>query len=207
MTTRPILFSAPMVRALLDGSKRQTRRILKADRMQHDACVRWDGDSWLLERYPVQERMSSNFGRCDRIKCPYGQVGDMLWVKETFAYDVADHFGKESEAAVYRATTDCDDYFKGQWTPSIFMPRRLSRITLEITDVRVEKLNAISEEDAKEEGVTQCEGGYWNYIAGEPYQGMTALQSYETLWEQINGPGSWALNPWVWALSFRRITP
>ncbi len=135
--------------------------------MQHDACVRRDGDSWLLERCPVQERMSSNFGRCDRIKCPYGQVGDTLWVKETWKPAWSDGSG-----TAYRADrTDGTPEAEGPWKPSIFMTRARSRITLEITDVRVEKLNAISEEDAKAEGCTVDQDPFWQPTPQDPDSG------------------------------------
>ena len=133
-------------------------------------------------------------------RCPFGPVGRKLWVKETFCTAGAPG---DFDAIQYRADEDC---ITTTWKPSIFMPRWASRITLEVTGVRVERLQEINEKDAKAEGVTQCEGGYWNYIAGEPYNGMSARTSYSTLWESINGNGSWELNPWVWVIEFRKTT-
>jgi len=166
MKERPILFSGPMVRAILDGSKTQTRRVVKpqpsgvfcpAVGPYHPSRANRQG-----EAFPAPE----TYGASDEDEdypCPYGQPGDRLWV---------------------------------------FMPRRLCRITLEIVSVRVERLDDIGEDDAKAEGAP-CELGELERLI------LGAKARYRSgfirLWESINGPGSWDLNPWVWVVEFRRI--
>ena len=182
MTARPILFSGPMVRALLAGTKTQTRRVAK----------------------PQPFWVNPGDGQPNPMpKCPYGVPGDTLWLRETW-------FQSEDSSMVhYRA--DNDDPYVTRWRPSIHMPRWASRITLEVTGVRVERLCAISEADAAAEGVTQCGDGGWHAEDtgrdGSSPCWDTASGSYRLLWESINGPGSWAANPWVWVVSFRRVTP
>ncbi len=175
MRCRPILFSAPMVRALLAGTKTQTRRAVKAKRQPARLLP---GERWKWMPPP----------------CPYGVIGDRLWVKETFLQMRIEHDSK----IVYLASTD--DTGDGRdarigmlykWKPSIFMPRWASRITLEITDVRVQRLNDITTEDALAEGVSP--------------QDEFAKLSYARLWRHINGDGSWDANPAVWAISFARV--
>jgi hypothetical protein len=182
MKERPILFSAPMVRALLAGSKTQTRRIVKDKHI--DAAPPVCFFQWLREN------------------CPYGQTGDRLWVRETWIPRAAE------SAALYRA--DYDDaqasglagmYSDRGWRPSIHMPRWASRILLEITGVRVERLQDISDHDALAEGVSPDMGLRWQSGDDTP-RGM-----YGELWESINGPGSWAADPWVWVVEFKRVTP
>ncbi|MEQ1828048.1 MAG: hypothetical protein ABL921_18955 [Pirellula sp.] len=220
MKESPILFNAPMVRALLDGRKTQTRRVLK-----HGSSTTqplrigphpYSSGKYLIERWEETERSFTNFGRTDCIKCPFGSVGDTLWVRETWypcsTFDPTDGIG-----ALYRA----DPWRNGnepsvKWKPSIHMPRWASRITLEITSVRVERVNDISEEDAIAEGcvrekVTQawvddCEPGSKARELAEILKGgyMTARWVFENLWSSINGKGSWELNPWVWVIEFRR---
>jgi hypothetical protein len=171
MKERPILFSAPMVRALLDGTKTQTRRIIKPNH-----CV---APSMRLSMVPG---------------CPYGVPGDRLWVRETFCPQM----NATDRTPFYRSTGDelpsCH-----KWKPSIFMPRWASRITLEITEVRVQRVQDISEEDAKAEG-----GGF---IREHPDADETLSDKklFQFLWESISGETSWDANPWVWAITFRRI--
>ena len=169
MKERPILFSAPMVRALLDGSKTQTRRAVKRFEV----------------RSGMPEPEMASLLRC----CPYGQPGDLLWVRESFQT----HTGSYGESIVYayRAT---DDQRLGPWKPSIHMPRAASRITLEVTGVHIDRLQDISRGDAMEEGCP-----FPNMA-----QGPDPRQWYADLWEQINGPDSWATNTWVWVVEFRR---
>jgi hypothetical protein len=143
--------------------------------------------------------------------CPYGQAGDRLWVRETWAPDADIPNG-----TIYRADPggdyqDTSDGFK--WHPSIHMHRWRSRITLEIADVRVERLQDINGQDSIAEGIkrhiTGLEGctisTFQDYLTGATDR--AARQSYQTLWESINGPGSWAANPWVWVITFQRINP
>lgn len=176
---RPILFSAPMVRAILAGTKTQTRRVAKPQRKTGLG----DLDALAQHQYGL---------------CPYGKPGDRLWVRETFRGPLDDgSFG-------YRATHDGPfTWHSYTWKPSIHMPRAASRITLEITDVRVERLQDISEEDAIAEGIELLNGRYT--FNGGLHESRTAVESYQALWEQLNGSESWWANPFVWVISFRRI--
>ncbi len=130
--------------------------------------------------------------------CPYGVPGDRIWVKETVSESEPCYLGGKPQPTVwYRADNNRPTWAERKWTPSILCPRRLSRILLELTDVRVERLQAISEADARAEGVRG-----WDEAST-----TETPDDYRLLWESINGPGSWAANPWVWALTFRRLTP
>lgn len=205
MKERPILFSAPMVRAILDGAKTQTRRVVKLGAPPR-GCRPWRLQGNDNIRFPVfvaDADAPGDFGAAGSIKCPYGVPGDRLWVRETW-------YGDTLDGVVYRA--DIDQLDEGQWRPSIFMPRWASRITLEITDVRVQRLQDISEEDARAEGCTgrdpepADEGGTiyaWKGRSAAP----DARAHFAALWDSINGDGAWAANPWVWALTFKKVTP
>ena len=203
MNSRPILFSAPMVRALLDGRKTQTRRVFKPERMTWDAKGRYTTHA--MRGGEVVMTGSGPFLPNDWLHyCPYGQPSDRLWVRETWSDNSATHVPGINQRVYYRA-----DYPEGSyksvlhWHPSIHMPRWASRITLEITGVRVERLQDISEADAIAEGVSYDpgEGGtYW--VPGLGCSSDTATGSYRLLWESINGPGSWGANPWVWLVEF-----
>jgi hypothetical protein len=205
MKERPILFSGPMVRAILDGSKTQTRRVVKpVRRYEHNNICRPD---LVEDPYAVWwHGVSENVG-CFQI-CPHGAPGDRLWVRETFAMNKAkagppvvyraDH-GEAQSVFVERPHSAEWDVVVTRWRPSIFMPRAASRILLEITDVRVQRLQEISEADARAEGVTPN--------AFEQTSDNWGGVLYRRLWEQINGPGSWDANPWVWAITFQMLEP
>lgn len=183
MKTRPILCSAPMVQALLEGRKTQTRRIVKPQPNGGPQAEMINlGGAWGL----LDGILSGEW--C----CPYGQPGDLLYVKET----VGKFDGREPDAYEGRYAADGEEAFDGWYwkrplLPSIHMPRWASRLTLRITDVRVERLQDISEDDAYAEGVTHAEWG-----------GMNAREGFRRLWESIYGTGSWDANPWVWVISF-----
>ena len=203
MKERPILFSAPMVRAILNGTKTQTRRAVKGRHI--DAAPPACFFQWLRER------------------CTYGQPGDRLWVREAFMHEPADYCWEASVSipcrpaeTVYRADHDGDTRGAG-WKPSIHMPRALSRITLEITGVRVERLQDISDTDCIAEGIERPEDMSKEAVEamdiwpiGAERECFNALNQpvhqYRRLWERINGPVSWAANPWVWVIEFRRVT-
>ena len=211
MKERPILFSGEMVRAILDGRKTQTRRVVKEpiciDKDTYaDAGLTWYG----------------NFGL--RKPCKFGSVGDRLWVKETHRWDGVDPKiairEKMTDALTFRADFDGDVSIDDcKWKPSIFMPRWASRITLEIVSVRVDRLQDISEEDAKAEGVRMArwfvpegkpEGQSRNLAANgmlwnQTWEALCYRNAYATLWEKINGAGSWDKNPWVWVIEFKKI--
>ncbi len=176
---RPILFSAPMVRAILDGSKTQTRRIFKGT-TEHKGPYNLD--------YMEAHRQASGWGRI----CPYGAPGDRLWVRETWA-PWSDGLGcaDESSWVLYRADTTRPE--PNRWRAPMAMPREASRILLEITDVRVQRLQYISDDDARAEGYDRSHAFPREWFA--------------LLWESINGDGSWNANPWVWAITFRRLQP
>jgi hypothetical protein len=178
MKERGILFSAPMVRALLAGSKTQTRRICKVRDVNGAPLTSYMGDA---------------LAALIRQHCLYGQPGDRLWVRETWQRDPLND-GK----FLYRATQRCETVFD-KWIPSIHMFRYASRITLEVTGVRVERLRDISETDAKAEGTTPS-------IVGDDLEHLKYRAGYQTLWESINGAGSWAANPWVWVVEFKKVT-
>jgi hypothetical protein len=216
MKTKPILFSAQMVRALLDGSKTQTRRVVKPQPPDYvkDLCSYHHPQPghWL---YGWSKENAELLDWC--IKSPYGGPGDMLWVRETFSpiypQDPAYNGGRPIEydyAATYTHGDRLGDLLgmKKVWKPSIHMPRAASRITLEITGVRVERLQAISEADAIAEGCSKNHNGYY-WGGPHPEHGLkqmaTATGAYRDLWGSINGPGSWESNPWVWVVEFKRV--
>lgn len=201
---RPILFSGPMIRAILDGKKTQTRRIVKSTRNNADgiAVVETCEGTW---PYHLYGDLVTDENGCDHIvKCPYGMPGERLWVRETWLPLDRDHWiGSQRYAYAADITADGDEIRKEylrlgrpyRWRPSIHMPRAASRITLEVTDIRVERLHEISEEDAIAEGC-QC--------TGAP-AALTNRGEFAKLWELINGEESWKSNPWVWVVSFKRM--
>ncbi|MFA7488583.1 MAG: hypothetical protein WCY72_10945 [Lysobacteraceae bacterium] len=215
MKERPILFSAPMVRALLAGTKTQTRRVVKPQPEQ--GCIGRFGPGNPFIR-----------GERDATRCPYGQPGDRLWVREAFSgphcMDATDECvavqpSKWGEGSRIWYWADGNPTH-GDWTrprPSIHMPRWASRILLDVTAVRVERLQDISEADAKAEGITPIwpdgprdDGGPNHFTVDvDPghLNGPTAATVYRMLWELINGEGSWGANPWVWVVEFKRVTP
>lgn len=200
MKERPILMSAPMVRAILAGTKTQTRRVVKPQ------------PSWVAD--PFVPFKSDDADPESIILCPYGQPGDRLWVRENFSGPWCMET-QDGSAAVPPSKwglgsriwywADGEPSY-GDWTrprPSIHMPRWASRITLEVTGVRVERLQDISVADAIAEGVNIHPDHH-----GKPRESIySAVEAYRDLWEQINGPGSWDANPLVWVVEFERIKP
>jgi hypothetical protein len=192
MTDRPILFSAPMVRALLDGRKTQTRRLIKlktGDTFDEKALL-----GAIQERRPLFDNVAGNVvGTISVvIRCPYGVPGDRLWVKETWA-----KCDDQGGYVRYYATDDVHELRRKR--PSIHMPRWASRLWLTVTDVRVQRLREISEADCKAEGWP----GPTPSSSDDPEVHRDAARDwYMDLWGDINGPQSWASNPWVWAVSF-----
>jgi hypothetical protein len=205
---RPILFKSEMVRAILEGRKTQTRRVVKG------LALDW------VEQYGFTPEFVVN---PENSLCPHGQPGDRLWVRETFSgpYCMDEIDGLPAmpprqwsiETPIWYWADGEPTY--GDWTkpkPSIHLPRWASRIALEITGVRVERLQGISYADAQAEGVQtetadpwfyhiSTERNVYDFAADEP-QG-----SFRKLWESINGPGSWKENPWVWVIEFKRVQP
>ncbi|MFU4979606.1 hypothetical protein ACM7YR_06625 [Pseudomonas aeruginosa] len=205
MKERPILFSGPMVRAILEGRKTVTRRVMKP---QPDFL-----GSMVDPNTPFK---TLDAGLHARITCPYGEPGDRLWVREAWAADaqvdaIAPRDLSQGEPIWYPADfsvrqTGCSMISKGRGRPSIHMPRWASRILLEITAVRIERLQDISEKQALAEGVElEGEGVCWAGAAGTASD--SPVESFRLLWELINGAGSWNTNPWVWVVEFKRVTP
>jgi len=204
MKERPILFSGPMVRAIMEGRKTQTRRIVKGCFPPITGPDHWND-------FTDQAHV---------FKCPYGKPGDQLWVREAWAWGTGPADGqeptKDNTAIIYREDWERtypkgSDYdLSGSWKPSIHMPRWASRIQLEVTGVRVERLQDISEEDAWAEGVPCSAWQEWDWDDdgyptpwGKRYQ--RAKEEYEELWESINGLGSWASDPFVWVIEFKAV--
>lgn len=187
MTERPILFSAPMVRAVLNGSKTQTRRVAKLTDAAH-------------VKEPRGHRRWHPADPEARLACPYGQPGDKLWVRETWAHGVHALAANRDEDGpfVYAATDSIQHRLGDKWTPGIHMFRWASRITLEVARVRLERLHACNEVDAIAEGAKAADCTY-EHPSWTPYR-----LGYCKLWESINGPGSWDKNPWVWVVEFTR---
>ena len=197
---RPILFSGPMVRAILDGRKTQTRRVIKPQ-PEHKQVHDWKGE----RLYDGEHRLWWWEDQCwdldvemlpDLIAyCPYGEIGDRPWVRETWFNPDYQNDGRISEPTYYRATDDPDEWL---WRPSIHMPRWASRIDLEITDVRVERVQEITDYDCCMEGVPV-----------RSVDGAELKDDFSRLWDSINlkrGYG-WEVNPFCWCLTFKRIRP
>lgn len=212
-TARPILFSAPMIQALLAGRKTQTRRIAKFKPLRDGLNMSFSGLSAIRLRtngtpdgvWLLQSRGRSCWEeRSHPLKCPYGVPGDFLWVRETWGHTgqgvwkVADVYMANDGKLVYRA--DADDG-TGGWFPSIHMPRAFSRLTLELTEVRVERLRDISEADAIAEGIAPSDKFPDRYMTPAGDYAVPVV-AYQRLWERINGKDAWDSNPWVWCISF-----
>lgn len=217
---RPILFSAPMVRAILEGRKTQTRRVVKPVGRDTDFVLVDHEGRWLPYRsddgestFHTVRRGGKDYLDESPIACPYGKPGDRLWVRETFQRFTDDgEMMYKADAGAFEAMNELkrDECAEARWRPAIHMPRWASRITLEVTDVRVERLQDISDRgpqnDCTAEGVFHCGMQAPSY---EQWQGAGFRSSekwmYRKLWESINGPGSWDKNPWVWVIEFRRV--
>lgn len=215
MKERPIIMSAPMVRAILEGRKTQTRRLVKGipsdeqstvDLIPHcgphpcDPCLT---GVWMDERTVDGEHGPALY------RCPYGVVGDRLWVRETWKATGLAAFEKPrntKHCGRFAYAADPEQLGRDaliRWRPSIHMPRWASRITLTITGVRVQRLQDITEEDAKSEGIERSKGGQWlDYESDGKGCVYSAVNGFHSLWGHINGPDTWDRNPWVWALTF-----
>jgi hypothetical protein len=216
---RPILFQGAMVRAIQAGQKTQTRRIVKLPPLQPWQLGNSKGWHFIECSHSIEDRNNFTAGFGDgrgtiiNVKCPYGKPAharfdlpaDRLWVRETWGLTVED--------TVYYRADEPRSIFT-HWRPSIFMPRWASRITLENAAVRVERLQDISEADARAEGICELSlqkgepGAWWTADPKKPdIAGRTAICAYRKLWEKINGPDSWDANPYVWVVEFRQVTP
>lgn len=233
---RPILFSGPMVRAILEGRKTQTRRVVKPQ--PHDNFYPIDVGEYHPERVGRDGEFCpalKTFGAYDDqsdYPAPF-HPGDLLWVRESFYrfghWEPVPGVRTKGNRQKWRFVADSDEtrfdapveYRKGRhhkdpstpaWHKRLgrFMPRALSRITLEATGVRVERLQDISEADAKAEGIERCGGNMLRWqrfpdFADDDSYCTSARDSFRTLWESINGADSWDANPWVWVIEFKRV--
>lgn len=237
MKERPILYNGEMVRAILDGRKTMTRRVVK----QQPIGLTGAGSLWFNPPYKGLI-YDNNEGQPDLIRrCPYGQPGDRLWVRETWLQLNGE--GSEPDALCYKSddsilwlhdgklgyqnckASDLIDPGNDKWKPSIFMPHWASRVTLEITEVRVERLQEISEEDVEKEGMGYLIDNGWHrpdciqWPSRYDEKGVCCEQggcscpdyydkeSFPFLWDSINKKYPWESNPWVWVISFKRINP
>ncbi|MBK0546386.1 hypothetical protein GZ027_10055 [Klebsiella pneumoniae] len=244
MKERGMIFNSEMVRAILDGRKTQTRRIMKVQPESNQLGLLLITDSTkhsdIGKYHWAESNATGNHVRSKLFSSPFGAVGERIWVRETWAtlgnedgcyVDWEDNLCKGDErsaARIYRASCEQrpGDYglwsipddaywkphtkehkFEGAWRPSIHMPRWASRILLEITDVRVERLNAISGEDARAEGI--IDGGCLNCGEPEPCGCANpepdATDAFAYLWQSIYGQDNWNANPWVWVIEFKRV--
>jgi len=208
MKEHPILFSTSMVQAILAGQKTQTRRIVNPQPFLSKTYRSYSPK--YEEYYTLNGKKEMN----DWIKfCKYGQIDDILWVRETWS-------PIEFENGInyrYKATFVENSELHPKWKPSIFMPKVACRIKLLIKNIRVERLNDISEQDAVYEGIEE-EGEFWKsyeIIHSGRHKGemnphssvpnLSAITSYRELWESINGFDSWAKNPWCWVIEFKKL--
>ncbi|UCP00059.1 hypothetical protein LF844_09680 [Metapseudomonas lalkuanensis] len=208
---RPILFSGPMVRVILDGRKTVTRRPLNARSLK---LIDYGAQAGECHYLPDSGPLHPNSVQYYADFCPYGQPGDRLWVRETTMADYDTHDGvvlsryaADNEPVLYWDEDDGEpiqavshwDYPRDS-RPSIHMKRSSCRLLLEITDVRVERLQDINDEQAIAEGIDVHPSGFYGNGC------ITAWCAFLELWESINGAGSWDANPWVWVVEFKRVT-
>lgn len=225
MKERPIPFSAPMVRALLAGEKTQTRRAVKlphSNPLGQWETLLWGGQDGgrTKDGDTMPAQMAIGHSRTgDILLCPYGQPGDRLWVREVWRTDASLDGKAPSTFSGWPVRYDADGKTlrhgafygdtKGKTRPSLFMPRWASRINLEVTSVRVERLQDISESDCWAEGIEEVMHDFDDAAQIDMANRLgcrieDAKPLYALLWEQINGKGSWDANPWVWVIDFRR---
>jgi|SRR5476651_2803927 len=241
---RPIIFSPPMVRAILTGKKTVTRRIVKFP-VRKQSAAEMDSMAYApsnehyadvaLDPSDTRPRESAGFiHQGSEQLCPYGQTGDRLWLKEPYyAYGCWEsrvdektrregwHFLDLTQQRGYSYQFSRPDDYSSRtredpnptwWLrPSLFMPRRASRLEVEVTDVSIERLRDISDEQARAEGFSPMYDGIHTYFVNHlayPNTGMsiTAVIAFAVYWQSLNGADSWDENPWVWVVSFRRLT-
>ncbi|ELM3728169.1 morphogenetic protein [Edwardsiella piscicida] len=209
MKDRPIIFNDEMIRAILSGTKTMTRRPVKDRCLELFEVAASVGECHSLQFCDIADERSQPYYR---EFCPFGAIGDRLWVREAYQGPLFDYEQMEAylednskfekqEYCEYRADGgsrpeyyDGDDNLRHGWHPSIHMPRWASRITLEITDVRVERLQDITEGDARSEGVTLSNPRI-----------LSHRDEFRQLWGDIYGCDGWRSNPWVWVIAFKRV--
>ncbi|AVA32978.1 hypothetical protein [Cupriavidus metallidurans] len=210
---RPILFSGAMVRAILDGRKTQTRRVMKPQ-------PTIEGMWHCLPKYSASSEQAFREGAPYFGSCPYGRPGDRLWVRETWQHSNHPFGPYEPDCDVFYRADYLDDPLgpdlerstdgiRRQWRPSIHMPRSAARILLKVDTVRVERLNECSASDAAAEGLHFDDSvpfnGPWFISPGDAQGYADATLAYRGLWDDINGAGAWEANPYVWVVEFQRV--
>lgn len=220
MKERPIIFNTTMVKAIIEGRKTQTRRLVKPQPkfFKGNAGGHWWRCTHVQSMVRVEEELQNPGeyykGFIDEVN-PFGKKGDRLWVRETFRFYDSDECPHadfpcgcpRNGTPLFKASHDCGDGEK--WKPSIHMPRSASRIMLEITKIRIEQLNQISNQDAVQEGLLKLPAsGRYVVNRGDQYFGAASTNPTEVfkwMWESIYGSRAWELNPWVWVVEFNVI--
>lgn len=230
MKEKPILFSTPMVQAILEGRKTMTRRIVKPmpgrqsewltddllNEVPHGEIIK---GGWQMHHPKAGQTHAGVEVAYDSplgwIKCPYGQTSDLLWVRETWAPDLAgDDINSYIEYVRYPADGSrrpikwVNDYSSYKNRPGIHMNKEYSRIWLQVIDLRVERLQDISESDAKAEGIEKMDESPFPYklYSCNTASCVDAKTSFKFLWQDINGDDAWLNNPWVWVISFKVLS-
>lgn len=199
---RPILFSTPMVQAIMSGTKTQTRRVVKNQPVYDEESGYKFWDNLMFD---IHDNVLETMYMPDH--CKFGEIGDILWVRETYLKLVPEHFITSNYVYKSDMCPDSEEvrqqYIKQgypyNWKPSIFMPRDACRIRLEITNIRVERLHEITEKEA------QAEGAEFQKWEGITETTQSYLNGFTSVWLHINGDASWNSNPWVWVIEFKRI--
>ncbi|HBZ7237079.1 morphogenetic protein [Klebsiella pneumoniae] len=224
MKERGMIFNGEMVRAIIDGRKTQTRRIVKGTDGAVKFCKEWDINGEEIFVVLGEKDHTGMNPVLGAISCPFGAVGDRIWVRETFQgplvheelfeeysaypekFETPEYCEYAADGGVRPEYCDLDDNLRHGWRPSIHMPRWASRILLEITNVRVERLNSMHDVDAMREGIqnlTTCLHSDFG-IPGV-VNAQHPVRAFQLLWESIYGTDSWHANPWVWVIEFKRV--
>jgi len=222
MKSKPIIFSEPMVKAILSGTKTQTRRIIRIQPQKDAMGISLAKELGKGDKNRFGCIIQKSDGLVDFAKCPYGEVGDLLYVRERWTRgkiavgELPD--GRDSEPYVSQCTGENNIIYYQQciendvdtsectWKPSIYMPKSASRIFLKVTGVRIERLNDINASEAIKEGIEPILNAYTNY-QNPQFPTKSPIQSFRSLWEKIHGGASWNYNPWVWVVEFELQKP
>lgn len=221
MKERPVLFSTDMVQSILKGNKDRTRRTRGLERMNinTDDWRLYNGDYFIDKNGKLNQKFFNIHVHSDHGICHFGKPGDLLWVKEEHRIwrENNDWFCEFKDGTIvkrYYKSISLKTNFNllkrktiGNWQRSRFMPKDFTRIWLQITNIRVERLQSITHDDAIKEGICKLENSeYKNYLVKLKIKSWpTPYHSFQSLWEQINGSENWELNPWVWVIEFKRI--
>ena len=211
----PIIFSTPMVQAILEGKKTMTRRIVSElfETPFSEPC----GDFLVIENKWLAvdfiDALTRDYDKHVRIKCPYGKPGDLLWVRETWGIYRSHPEGKDNivfKSELHSVYYPNDSESNGSWKPSIHLKKIHARLWLQIENIRVERLRDISEADAKAEGIMRYAGDNYYFYPCKDLRDDTyvdrAVTSFYSLWKVINGQESWDANPWVWVIEFKELS-